>query len=88
MTNENPTKEIISLLRQGRPVTLFDRTTKYFYHIRLNKKAKRVCWQRHQSKDRVNWVELNHCLSLKEILDFRAELAIKNQAACFHAVAV
>jgi hypothetical protein len=30
-----------------------------------------------------NWIEYNYGLSLREVLDFRAALAIKLQARCF-----
>jgi dienelactone hydrolase len=81
---EEPTVEFILKLRHGNPHTWFDKDNKYFYHIQLNKKAKCICWQRHASKDRRNWIEYNYGLSLKEVLDFRAQLAIKAQARCFN----
>lgn len=80
---EQPTIDFIMTLRSGKPTMFFDHDTKLFYHIQLNRKAKHICWQRHASKDRHTWIEYNYGLSLKEVLDFRATLAIKSQARCF-----
>jgi len=80
---EEPTIDFILSLRHGNSHTFFDKEIKYFYHIQLNRKAKYVCWQRHASKDRQNWIEYNYGMTLKEVLNFRAELAIKAQACCF-----
>jgi hypothetical protein len=83
MNYEKPTLDFIHTLRHGNPVTLFDPNSKLFYHIQINKKAKHICWQRYASIDRKNWIEYNYSLSLREVLDLRAELAIKQQRLCF-----
>jgi hypothetical protein len=83
MKYEKPTQEFITDLRNGFGKILFDRKTKLFHHIQLNKKAKHICWQRHVSNDKRNWVEWNYSLSLREVLDLRAEIAIHCQEMCF-----
>lgn len=80
---KQPTIDFIISLRDGRNIILFDRKTKYFHQFSLSKKAKGICWQRHVSKDRRAWINWNECLSLREVLDCRAEIAVNCQETCF-----
>lgn len=60
--------DTLILLRNKRPVTFFDKTTKIFTRIQFNKKEKDfVCWERWVSRDRKNWVNHNLYLSLHDI---------------------
>lgn len=55
-------------LRNKRPVTFFDKTTKIFTRIQFNKNENDfVCWERWISRDRKNWVNHNLYLSLHDI---------------------
>ena len=83
MNYSQPTLDVIGKLRRREPVKLFDRSNKVFHHIQINSKAKSICWMRYISKDRQNWILQNEYLSLREVLDLRAEIAIRSQAAMF-----
>jgi hypothetical protein len=61
------TIEQLSKLRNGNRLKLFDKKNKLFTTIQLNKKDDRICWERWVSKDRINWVNHNMYLSLKDI---------------------
>ena len=56
----------IKQLRNRENLRLFDTKEKIFIHLQLNKKEKRVCWQRYVSKDRRNWIKHNDYLSLRD----------------------
>lgn len=78
------TIETIKHLRHGGVLNFFNRKQKTFVKIQLNKKEKDfVCWQRFESKDRRTWVEQNKYLSLKDVMDIRAQIAIECQEMCF-----
>jgi len=83
MKYEKPTLDFISRLRYGESINLFDRKTKLFHHIQINRKEKRVCWERYVSSDKKNWIKWNVCLSIKDILSLRAEIAVHCQEMCF-----
>lgn len=84
MQYEKPTLDFISRLRRGESVKFLDPDTKLFHHFQINKSEKRVCWERYVSYDRRNFVKWNVCLHIRDILDFRALIAVKNQARCFN----
>lgn len=77
------TKETIKHLRDGHSLHLFDRKERLFHTFQLNKKAHFICWQRFVSKDRNNWREWNSYLSLKDVLNERARIAINCQEMVF-----
>lgn len=55
-------KESISLLKD------YDGRGKHFFKIQLNKDV--IAWERYVSKDRRNWIKLNSCLTLREVVNF------------------
>ena len=58
----------LQLLRDRKPLSLFDRTEKLFTQFQFNfKENDFVCWKRYVSKDRRNWICWNEFLSLKDI---------------------
>lgn len=60
--------ETLKKLRDRKPVLLWDRANKLFVQIQFNKKEKGfVCWEKWVSKDRINWVNHNLYLSLKDV---------------------
>lgn len=83
MEYKNPTKEFIAHLRQRKSIKFFDRKTKLFHHIQINKKSKRICWERYVSRDNKNWIKWNEYLSIKDVLNLRAEIAVHCQEMCF-----
>lgn len=66
--------EIIKKLRNREVLRFFNRKTKVFTRINLNKKDSRVCWERWESLDQSNWICQNLYLSLKDVLTFRRKL--------------
>jgi hypothetical protein len=57
---------VIKRLRDGEPLELY--RDKLFVKLQLNKRHKRVCWERWISKDRRSWMNWNLFLSLHEVL--------------------
>ena len=68
----------IKTLRDGESLNLFDRSTKYFVKIQLNRKEKFVCWERWVSLDRRNWINHNMYLRLKDVMQILTEIKTKN----------
>lgn len=68
MTEKHRISGIVKKLRQNDNLTFFDKKSKYYVHFQLNNEVKNICWQRHVSLDRRNWVKLNDILSIKEVL--------------------
>jgi len=77
------TQRVINNLRHKDSMLMFNTKEKTFVKIQLNPTSERICWQKYISKDKRNWIKWNECLSLKEVLDVRAEIAIVNQSMCF-----
>lgn len=60
--------ETLKTLRDRQPLKLFDKANKMFVRIHFNKNEKKfVCWERWVSKDKINWVNWNLYLSLKDV---------------------
>lgn len=77
------TNDVVKHLRDSRSIRMYDRKTKFFYHIQINKKMKRICWERWVSRDNHNWVKWNECITLREVLVLRAKIATNCQEMCF-----
>jgi hypothetical protein len=60
--------DTVKNLRDGRRVTIFDRSTKTFIRFRLNPSEKRICWIKEVSLDRRNWVNHNLYFSLHDVM--------------------
>jgi hypothetical protein len=62
--------ELLQKLRNRQPIRLYKYAPgigKVFQHIQLNKSVDWVCWERWYSKDKQKWIQINSCLSLKDI---------------------
>jgi hypothetical protein len=57
---------VIKRLRDGEPLQLY--RGGLYTTIQLNKRHKRVCWERWISKDQRSWMNWNLFLSLREVL--------------------
>ena len=57
---------VIKKLRDGEPLQLY--RGGMFTTIQLNRRDKRVCWERWISKDRKSWINWNVHLSLRDVL--------------------
>jgi len=66
--------ETVKKLRNRQVLNYFDKQSKTFTRINLNKKDSKVCWERWTSKDRINWVNQNLYLSLKDVLKIRQKM--------------
>ena len=61
-------------LRAGNSITLYGSKDKLFTRIQRNKTEKTVCWERWVSKDKRNWTNWNLYLSLKDVIQIRAQI--------------
>ena len=68
MAERQRINKIVQKLRQNDSMTFFDKKSKYYVHFQLNNDVKGICWQRHVSLDRQNWVKWNDYLSIKDVL--------------------
>ncbi len=68
----------LKTLRDGRPLKLWDKANKMFIQFQINKKDSQICWERYVSKDRINWVNWNKYLRLKDVIQCINELHVKN----------
>ena len=68
------TSETVKALRNGENVRFFDKEKKCFVQFQLNKKESFICWERHGSLDKRNWVKQNEFLSIKDVLNIREKL--------------
>ena len=57
---------VIKKLRDGEPLELY--RGGLFIKLQLNRREKRICWERWISKDRRSWMNWNLFLSLREVL--------------------
>lgn len=73
--------KIIKNLRDGGHLRFFDRKEKLFVQIQLNKKEKRICWERWVSKDKLNWVNWNYYLNLRSVLQVVEQLTAEKRVA-------
>ena len=71
--------KFVSKLRNKEVVNLFDKTNKLFVKLQLNKKSKRICWQRLVSVDKQNWIEYNNSINLKDCLYIINKISLENQ---------
>ena len=71
-------KELARELRHGETLTLLDSHAKTFVHFQMNRKEKLICWMRHVSSDRRNWILWNNCLSLKEVMAEIVKMHVRN----------
>jgi hypothetical protein len=73
--------ETVLKLRNREVLNYFNKETREFTKIQLNKKEKFVCWERWTSKDKIYWINQNLYLSLKDVLSIRQEMIDnKNQS--------
>jgi hypothetical protein len=57
---------VIKKLRDGEPLELY--RGGLFIKLQLNRRERRVCWERWVSKDKRSWMNWNLFLSLREVL--------------------
>ena len=75
------TNNIIKKLRNREPLLLFNRKTKEFHHVQYKGRGS---WEKFVSWNRRNWRKQNAYLSLKDVLNLRAQIAIDCQEMCFN----
>ena len=67
---------LLNKFRNRETIKMFDRNTKIFTTFQLNKKEKFICWERFISVDKINWVEQNRYLSLKQCLQIISKINV------------
>jgi hypothetical protein len=61
-------KELVSKLRNRIVIDKYDYGQGYYLKFQLNKKHNKIAFQLFVSRDKINWVEQNSYLSIKDII--------------------